>query len=50
MLIAVMLIKKKRCSLARLFAPVTLIRLFFKKCFTYFCDIYVRPGEGGGWG
>ena len=28
-------------SLARLFVPVTLIRLFFKKWFTYFCDIYV---------
>ena len=28
-------------SLARLFVPVILIRLFFKQWFTYFCDIYV---------
>ena len=35
------LIRNNRDSLARLFVPVTLIRLFFKKWFTYFCDIYV---------
>ena len=35
------LIRNNRDSLAKLFVPVTLIRLFFKKWFTYFWDIYV---------
>ena len=35
------LFRNNRDSLARLFVPVTLIRLFFRQWFTYFCGIYV---------